>query len=409
MADIATDETDERPETPLSGEGGPFGTSPIPSEPESPLSPLPHDVFGLVLLLGSIQPLWSVGSLFCYRGLWNDYERQTQQSVVVTVATGGTPRHCYANPLQTRTPSTSCAMNGKCIAFVLSFPSLYGARLLYLHTGSPMANIAHPVKWKASPNRTEMVIIYKSNDNERSLTQVYLDKEENKPYRPPSVPNLCFLAIKVAEVLDQFHLKRVRHGSLRPDVIGVWNIDGQVQICIRDFSESRVLGEHNGPVDAAPASNEPPLNFPLSVHVHYIPPETILPGHPGKCQLPQSPTHCLIVVDLRADFYSLGAILHHLITGKPLFHEYVTGDAMTPENAREIAVAHRSKNPPSPTAGKHALLDGVVLQLLQKSPKLRYQSGKIHMSRWLISQPKASFMTFSQSVTELPLQIQSFR
>jgi len=49
---------------------------------------------------------------------------------------------------------------------------------------------------------------------------------------------------------------------------------------------------------------------------------------------------------------------------------------MTTENARDIAVAHRSKNPPSPTAGENALLDGVVLQLLQKSPELRYQSGK---------------------------------
>jgi len=287
MADIATDETDERLEAPLSGEGGLFGTSPIPSEqsvPESPHLPLLHDVFGLVLLLGSIQPVWSLGSVFCYHGLWNDYKRQTQQSVVVTVATGGNPRlSYYANHLQTRQPSTSCAMNGKCIIFVLSFSSLYGFRLLYLHTGSPMAGIAHPIQWKTSPNHSEMVIIYQSNDKERSLAQVYLDKEENKPYRPPSVPNLCSLAIKVVEVVDQFHSKRVRHGSLRPDVIGIWNIDGQVQICIRDFSESRVLGEHNGSLDAGPASNEPLLNFPVGVHVHYIPPETILPGNPSKC------------------------------------------------------------------------------------------------------------------------------
>jgi hypothetical protein len=58
---------------------------------------------------------------------------------------------------------------------------------------------------------------------------------------------------------------------------------------------------------------------------------------------------------------------------------------MTPTNAREVAVAHRSKNPPPPTGGEHAFLDGLVLQLLQKSPELRYQSGKFNLLRSLIS------------------------
>lgn len=88
------------------------------------------------------------------------------------------------------------------------------------------------------------------------------------------------------------------------------------------------------------------------------------------------PADGLTAVDQRADFYSLGAILHHLITGKPLFHEYAPSDIMTAENTRDIAVAHRSKNPPPPTAGEHELLDGLVLQLLQKSPEQRYQSGE---------------------------------
>ena len=416
MADIARD-AGERLKTHLDEEGGHFGKSPIPSEQSaaqsandsaSSPSPLPHDVFGLVLPLGSIEPVWSLGSLFCYRGLWHNYKREIPQSVVLTVATGWSSPLLLAgdtNRLQTRQQSRSCAMNGKCIAFLLSFFSYIS--LLYLHTGSPMGSISHPVIWKASPSRSEIAIVYKCNDKERSLAQVYLDKGENKPYRPPSVPKLCSFAVKVVEVVDQFHSKQVRHGSLRPDVIGVWDVDGQVQICIRDFSESRVLGERDDPVDAAPASNELLLNFPSTILIHYVPPETILPGQPSKCLLPVSPTYCLIAVDHRADFYSLGAILHQLITGRPLFHEYVSGDIMTTENARQIAIAHRSTKPPPPTAGKHALLDGLVLQLLQKSPVLRYQSGEIHWWRWLISQPRDWFMTFSQSVTELLLWIQS--
>jgi serine/threonine protein kinase len=84
---------------------------------------------------------------------------------------------------------------------------------------------------------------------------------------------------------------------------------------------------------------------------------------------------CLTLVDHRADFYSLGSILHCLLTGKPLFGEYVRGSSMSPENALEIAAAHRTQSPAPPTAGKEPLLDELVLQLLQKTPDRRYQTG----------------------------------
>jgi serine/threonine protein kinase len=80
-------------------------------------------------------------------------------------------------------------------------------------------------------------------------------------------------------------------------------------------------------------------------------------------------------VDQRSDFYSLGSILHHLLTGKPLFGEYVRGESMTSENALEIAAAHRSQSPTPPTDGEEPFLDELVLQLLQKIPDLRYQTG----------------------------------
>jgi serine/threonine protein kinase len=118
--------------------------------------------------------------------------------------------------------------------------------------------------------------------------------------------------------------------------------------------------------------------------VHYLPPEMLIANQLGQSHLACIFGSC-VAVDRRADFYSLGAILHHLLTGNPLFHEYAPGDIMTPENAREVAVAHRSKNPQPPTAGEQPLLDGLVLQLLQKSPDLRYQSGKFLSLQPLIS------------------------
>jgi serine/threonine protein kinase len=83
----------------------------------------------------------------------------------------------------------------------------------------------------------------------------------------------------------------------------------------------------------------------------------------------------LILVDQRSDFYSLGSIFYHILTGKPLFGEYVRGELMTSEDALEIAAAHRSQLPSPPTDGKEPFLDELVLRLLQKLPDLRYQTG----------------------------------
>jgi serine/threonine protein kinase len=81
-------------------------------------------------------------------------------------------------------------------------------------------------------------------------------------------------------------------------------------------------------------------------------------------------------VDYRGDFYSLGAILYHLLSGRPLFEEYVRGGELSTESVLEIAAAHRAQDPFPPTAGRHSYLDQLVLQLLQKAPDLRYQTGR---------------------------------
>jgi hypothetical protein len=105
-----TDSAGDRGELPPSFDTqGRFGYSPMPSErnallddPDGYFPDQARDVFGLVLILGSVQPIWHLRSLFSYRGIWHGDKRMTQQNVVLTIATGSTPSpnpHTVANGL----------------------------------------------------------------------------------------------------------------------------------------------------------------------------------------------------------------------------------------------------------------------------------------------------------------------
>jgi len=144
-----------------------------------------------------------------------------------------------------------------------------------------MPGISHPILWKASPGRAEIAIVSRCNEGEQSLAQRYLQIPPNSTYSPPAVPDLCTLAIKVVQVLEQIHSKRVRHGSLRPDVIGVWFVNGEPQVCLRDFTESRLFEESETPIQASPAGELLYFNTAPSVCLHYMSPESI-GGNPGS-------------------------------------------------------------------------------------------------------------------------------
>lgn len=83
------------------------------------------------------------------------------------------------------------------------------------------------------------------------------------------------------------------------------------------------------------------------------------------------------------------------MTGKPLFGEYLSGAAISAEDALEIAAAHRLQQPYPPSA-EEPLLDQLVLRLLQKVPDDRYQTGTNPLFNLVLNtQPKVSFMTLS--------------
>jgi serine/threonine protein kinase len=170
-------------------------------------------------------------------------------------------------------------MSGKCIPVPRA--RLLILSLLYLHTGNPMQGISHPILWKASPSRTEIAIVSRCNEGEQSLAQRYLQIPPNSTYNPLAVPDLCSLAIKVVQVLGQIHSKRVRHGGLRPDVIGIWFLNGEPQVCLRDFTESRLLGDNDTPIEGSSAGELLSFNTSPSICLHYMSPE-VIGGDPGS-------------------------------------------------------------------------------------------------------------------------------
>ena len=146
-----------------------------------------------------------------------------------------------------------------------------------------MEAIPYPILWKTSPNKTEMAIISKCNNNEISLAQGYLETRSESGYKPPPVSEFCALAIKIVQALEQIHGKRVVHGNLRPDVIGFWVVNGEFQVCIRDFTESTLLGGSDTPAKASPASELLQVNIHPSAYLHYMCPEALARNQSGPC------------------------------------------------------------------------------------------------------------------------------
>jgi serine/threonine protein kinase len=162
------------------------------------------------------------------------------------------------------------------------------SRLSYLHTGSLMDGITHPIIWKTSPSKTEIAIISKYTHGERSLREAFIDVSDSL-YSPPTTAELCSLAIQIVKVLEQIHAKMVRHGALRPEVISLWVTDGDYRVCIRDFSESKLLQNRETLPTASIALRTPQPGVIPSLSLCYQAPEI----SSGNSQ-PSTQSHVLV-------------------------------------------------------------------------------------------------------------------
>ncbi|HBB34401.1 MAG TPA: serine/threonine-protein kinase PknK [Cyanobacteria bacterium UBA8803] len=166
-----------------------------------------------------------------------------------------------------------------------------------------------------------------------------------------SLAKFLHIAIQTAEILGKIHAANVIHKDINPANIVLHPETGQVKII--DFGISTVLTREN-----------PTLKSPnvLEGTLAYISPEQT--GRMNRA------------LDYRTDFYSLGATLYELLTGRLPFET---------EDALEVVHCHIAKLPVPPCQVKPVQGNGIkeipqaisdiVMKLMAKTAEERYQSA----------------------------------
>ena len=166
-----------------------------------------------------------------------------------------------------------------------------------------------------------------------------------RPINPRRAVELC---IQIADALADGHAAGVLHGDLRPETIGV-TAKGSAKLL--DFGMWRWT--RGGLVRRAAARAPESLPDEDSVIASYMAPEQALGGE----------------TDGRADLFSLGTILHEMLTGHNPFK--APSVAATVMNVVTVT-------PPRPsaiTSGIPAELDEIAVRALAKTVEGRFQSA----------------------------------
>lgn len=161
------------------------------------------------------------------------------------------------------------------------------------------------------------------------------------------------LALAVVKVLAQLHDRRIVHKDIKPHNIIVEQLDpdgvrGGTRVRLIDFGIALLLGHE--PSDAIESGEH------LEGTPAYLPPE-----QSGR-------VHRLI--DYRSDYYSFGAMLHHMVAGQVPFSS---------EDAQQVIAAHIGRRPQPlhelvPKTPR--VLSALVSKLLSKAAEDRYQSAR---------------------------------
>jgi serine/threonine protein kinase len=161
---------------------------------------------------------------------------------------------------------------------------------------------------------------------------------------PLPLPRAKRLALQVAAALTYAHAQGIVHRDIKPDNIVVVS---ENQVKVTDFGIARLLQPDALPQTIATTGMR--MGTPL-----YMAPEQV----EGK------------KVDGRTDIYAFGALLFHMVTGRPPFEG---------EDALVVAIKHVQDDPPRPSSLNPAIpaaWDALIQKTLAKDPGRRFQSAK---------------------------------
>lgn len=115
--------------------------------------------------------------------------------------------------------------------------------------------------------------------------------------RQLSLPDRLRLFVDVCKAVQHAHQKGILHRDLKPPNIMVIDIDGAPQPKIIDFGIAKALESASLPESQLATRGDILLGTP-----EYMSPEQAIPGNPD--------------LDTRTDIYSLGVVLHEILTGQ---------------------------------------------------------------------------------------------
>jgi serine/threonine protein kinase len=190
------------------------------------------------------------------------------------------------------------------------------------------------------------------HEGEHFLVMDYVDGPnlaELAKDQPLSAERAARYLRKVAEAIHHAHERGILHRDLKPSNV---LIDSNDEPRVTDFGLAKRLG-----TESQPSTDVTQLT--LSGHVlgspSYMPPEQAI-GARGK-------------MSRRSDIYSMGAMLYHLLTGRPPFGGGSMADTLCQVQYQE-PVSPRLLNP----AVSHDL-ETICLKCLEKEPEQRYRNA----------------------------------
>jgi serine/threonine-protein kinase len=163
--------------------------------------------------------------------------------------------------------------------------------------------------------------------------------------------------------LGEAHRRGIVHRDIKPDnLLLVARASDGVEVCrVIDFGLAAAVGRvpNSDPPPSVRASTLAPSRRGLQGTPRYMAPEQIA-GLP---------------LDARADLYSLGAVLYHMLTGRPPFAE---------RDAKAVMNQHLREPPPPfrevvPDAAIPAELEALVMRALAKEPAQRTRSAEVFL------------------------------